>query len=165
MRKRRRILGALALLLFAAPAAHAAPIGPAAPQSRSGLSRFDRSTIPLPWGDNLTIDRTGYVARGGTVSLYGTYRCVRDGMDFPRATILLTLTQDQEHHGIGGAAAICDGQTRRWAVEGVGEGWYERGLAYAQGRLVKFGDDEDFVPLPHTVADAEREIRLTSPGD
>ncbi|MET7933909.1 DUF6299 family protein [Streptomyces sp. NPDC005322] len=170
MRNRRRILGALAFLFFAAPAANAAPVGPGASDgpslpSRSGLSRLHRPPVPLPWGDNLTIDRIGYVTRGGTVTLYGTYRCVRDGMDFPRANILVTLTQEGEDHGIGGEAAICDGQRRRWQVEGVGAARYERGPAYAEATLVKFENVNDYVPVPRIAADAEREVRLASPED
>ncbi|GAA3365469.1 hypothetical protein GCM10017744_068330 [Streptomyces antimycoticus] len=67
----RRALGALTVLLMAAPAAHAAPAGPDRPELRpdSGLAtrgeRFDRPRLPLPWTDDLVIDRTGDVTRTG----------------------------------------------------------------------------------------------------
>ncbi|MEU8823477.1 DUF6299 family protein [Streptomyces sp. NPDC048636] len=163
MRNCHRVLGAIAVLLISAPAAHATSAG--AVEGRGVSPRTDalsRPAVPLPWGDSLTVDRTGYVNRGGDVTVYGTYRCVYDTVDSPRASILVTLTQGAERDTIGSAPAICDGQQHRWAVNGTGGAYYVGGAAYAEARMVKYGDRGDFVPMPRTVADTEHSITLVN---
>ncbi|MBL1100050.1 DUF6299 family protein [Streptomyces coffeae] len=168
MRNRHRIVGAVAVLLIAAPAAYATSSGTTTPELPTGQSdlapRLDRTALPVPWVDSLTVDRTGYVTRGGTVTVYGTYRCGYDETDSPRAHILVTVTQGAQRHTIGAASAICDGQRHRWVIDGNGGGRYLRGPAYADAQLVKFGARGDFVPMPRTTADTEREITLVSPA-
>ncbi|GAA2323845.1 DUF6299 family protein [Streptomyces violaceusniger] len=155
MRNRRRALGALTVLLMAAPAAHAAP---------AGHGGFDRPRLPLPWTDDLTIDRTGDVTRDGSVTLYGSYRCVREGMEYTRASVLVTLAQGRERHGLGGYHAICDGQRHRWLIDAVDVGRYEPGPAEVEGTLLRFDTSGSFVPVPRNTAGVERGIRLVG-GD
>nr|BCD33670.1 hypothetical protein [Streptomyces violaceusniger] len=166
MRNRHRIVGAVAVLLISAPVAHATSSGATTPELPTGqsdlTSRLDRTAVPVPWGDSLTVERTGYVTRGGTVTVYGSYRCVYQPTDTPRASILVTVTQDAERHGVGGASAICDGHRHNWVITGDGGGSYVPGPAYAEARLVKYGARGDFVPMPRTVADTENEITLIS---
>ncbi|OPF70789.1 hypothetical protein VT50_0235730 [Streptomyces antioxidans] len=158
MRNRRRALGALTVLLMAAPAAHAASAGPAGPAGP------DRPRLPLPWTDDLTIDRTGNVSPDGSVTLYGSYRCVREGAGYARATVLVTLTQDGERHGLGGYNAVCDGQRHRWLIDAANVGPYQPGPADAEGTLLRFDAGGSFVPVPRSAVGVEREVRLVG-GD
>lgn len=176
MRNRRRFLGAVTGLLIAAPvvvpAAHAAPAPapsrapapspavPAAGAGFSGMPRAGRQSLPLPWGNSVTVDRVGYVNDGGIVVLSGTYRCVREGADIPRADILVTLTQGLERQGIGGGAALCDGLTHRWSVQDAAGGRFVPGPAYVESSLLRFDVHHQLVPLPRAAAVGEREITL-----
>ena len=173
MRNRRRFLGAVTGLLIAAPltpAAQAAPApapapGPAesAPAEAgefSGMPRMARS-LPLPWGNNVTVDRIGYVGGAGTVALSGSYRCLRDGADIPRADILVTLTQGRVRQGIGGGPALCDGLTHRWSVQEPTGMQFVPGPAYVESSLLRFEiGQQQLVPLPRTAAAGERAITL-----
>ncbi|QKV95143.1 hypothetical protein HUT19_28205 [Streptomyces sp. NA02950] len=169
MRNRHRIVGAVAVVLISAPAAHATASGatdsdfPAVP-SRSDLAPgLDRSAVPLSWGDSLTVDRTGYVTRGGTVTVYGSFRCSYDESDSSHASILVTVTQGAERHAVGAVSALCDGLRHRWVIAGNGGARYVRGPAYVDARMVRFGARGGVVPMPRTVADTEHEIKLISP--
>ncbi|MGW1048479.1 DUF6299 family protein [Streptomyces sp. NPDC002586] len=63
--------------------------------------------------DTLTIDKTGHVAKDGTITLSGTYRCTgADGVTFVSSTI--SQGDRATVYGIGGAAAQCDGAEHRW---------------------------------------------------
>lgn len=161
MRNRRRALGALTVLLMAAPAAHAAPAAPAAPAAHDWP---DRPHLPLPWTDNLTIDRIGDVTPDGSVTLYGSYRCAREGTEYTRATVLVTLNQGRERHGLGGYAAVCDGLRHRWLIDAVDVGRYEPGPADAEVTLLRFDAGDSFVPMPRNAAGIERRVRLVG-GD
>ncbi|MBI0298917.1 hypothetical protein JBE04_31790 [Streptomyces sp. PRKS01-29] len=158
MRNRRRALGALTVLLMAAPAAHAAHAGHAAPAGH------DRPRLPLPWTDDLTIDRTGNVTPDGSVTLYGSYRCVREGAEYVRASVLVTLTQGRERHGLGGYDAVCDGQRHRWLIDAVDVGRYAPGPADAEVTLLRFDSGGSFVPLPRNAVGVEQGVRLVG-GD
>ncbi len=172
--RNRRALGALTVLLMAAPAAHATPAGPNRQELRpdSGLAGrgelSDRPRLPLPWADDLAIDRTGDVTPDGAVTLYGSYRCVRGESENPRASVLVTLTQGEERHGLGGHDAVCDGQRHRWVIDAVDVGSYEPGSAQAEGTLLRFDTvgvsaaDTAFVPLPRNAVGVEREVRLVA---
>ncbi|MFI0819695.1 DUF6299 family protein [Streptomyces sp. NPDC021098] len=182
MPNRRRFLGAVTGLLLAAPltpAAHAAPApapspapAPAAPSvgagaeagagagaGLSGVPGMGRQGLPLPWGNNVTVDRIGYVGGAGLVALSGTYRCLRDGAVMPRADILVTLTQGTVREGIGGGSAICDGLTHRWSVQEPAGGGFVPGPAYVESSLLRF-ELQQQLPLPRAVATGEREITL-----
>ncbi|MEV6130212.1 DUF6299 family protein [Streptomyces violaceusniger] len=173
--RNRRALGALTVLLMAAPAAHAAPAGPDRPELRPGSGpaswgeRLGRPRLPLPWTDDLAIDRTGDVTPDGSVTLYGSYRCVREGAESPRASVLVTLTQGQERHGLGGHSAVCDGQRHRWVIDAVDVGSYEPGSAQAEGTLLRFdavgapaAADAALVPLPRNAVGVEQDVRLVA---
>ncbi|MEU1806873.1 DUF6299 family protein [Streptomyces sp. NPDC019937] len=166
MRNRRRFLGAVTGLLIAVPltpAAHAAP-SPAVPSAGAaglpGMPQTAQRSLPLPWGDNVTVDRVGYVGSTGTVALAGSYRCLGDGVSIPRADILVTLTQGQERRGIGGGSALCDGLTHRWSVEEPSAGRFVPGPAYVESSLLRLEVHQQLVPLPRTAAVGERAITL-----
>ena len=169
MRNRRRFLGAVTGLLIAAPvltpAAHAAPspspaVPPAGAGEFSGMPQMVRS-LPLPWANNVTVDRVGYVNGGGVVVLSGTYRCLRDGAAIPRADILVTLTQGPERQGIGGGSALCDGLTHRWSVQEPTAGRFVPGPAYVESSLLRFEvGPQQVLSLPRAAAVGEREITL-----
>lgn len=168
MRNRRRALGALTVLLMAAPAAHAAPADHAVPAGHGGYGGYggyDRPRLPLPWNDDLTIDRTGDVSPDGSVTLYGSYRCVREGMEYTRASVLVTLTQGRERHGLGGYDAICDGLRHRWLIDAVNVGRYEPGPAEAEVTLLRFDSGDSFVPMPKNVAGVDQGVRLVGGGN
>ncbi|RNG38441.1 DUF6299 family protein [Streptomyces botrytidirepellens] len=170
MRNRRRFLGAVTGLLIAAPlipAAHAAPApapapapGSAAPAGVPGMPSMGRQSLPLPWGNNVTVNRIGYVSSNGTVALSGTYRCLRDGADIPRADILVTLTQGQVRYGLGGSPALCDGVTHTWSVQDGAGVRFVPGPALVESSLLRFEAVQQFVPLPRTAAVRERAITL-----
>ncbi|QLH21517.1 DUF6299 family protein [Streptomyces sp. Rer75] len=170
MRNRRRFLGAVTGLLIAAPltpAAHAAPApapapapGSAAPAGIPGMPSMGRQSLPLPWGNNVTVNRVGYVSSDGTVALSGTYRCLRDGAAIPRADILITLTQGQVRYGIGGGSALCDGLTHSWSVQDGPGVRFVPGPALVESSLLRFEAGQQLVPLPRTAAVGERAITL-----
>lgn len=168
MRNRRRALGALTVLLMAAPAAQAAPAVPDRPELRPGSGpaargeRPDGPRLPMLWTDDLTIDRTGDVTPDGSVALYGSYRCVPGESENVRASVLITLTQGRERHGLGGYNAVCDGQRHRWVIDAVDVGQYGPGPADAEGTLLKFDGGDSLVALPRTAVGVEREVRLVA---
>jgi len=167
MRNRRRFLGAVTGLLIAAPvtpAAHAAPApAPAFPAARAGvpgMPQMGRQSLPLPWGNSVTVNRVGYVSTTGTVALSGTYRCLRDGVDIPRADILVTLSQGQLRQGIGGGPALCDGLMHPWSVQEAANMHFVPGAALVESSLLRFETQQLLVPLPRTAAVGERAIML-----
>ncbi|MGR3938128.1 DUF6299 family protein [Streptomyces sp. BRA346] len=170
MRNRRRFLGAVTGLLIAAPLAPAAQAAPApspapAPAASSGEAGVPgmpqmRQSLPLPWGNNVTVNRVGYVSSDGTVALSGTYRCLRDGATVPRADILVTLTQGQARYGLGGGPAICDGLTHSWSVQDGAGVRFVPGPALVEGSLLTFEVGQQPIPLPRTAAVGERAIML-----
>jgi len=170
MRNRRRFLGAITGLLIAAPltpAAYAAPApapapspGSAVPAGVPGMPPMGRQSLPLPWGNNVTVSRVGYVSSNGTVALSGTYRCLRDGAAIPRADILVTLTQGQVRFGLGGGPALCDGLIHSWAVQESPGVNFVPGPALVESSLLRFDAGQQLVPLPRTAAVGERAITL-----
>ncbi|MFD7505086.1 DUF6299 family protein [Streptomyces sp. NPDC059850] len=173
MRNRRRLLGAVTGLIIAAPvtpAAHAAPApapspapapaGPSAGAGVPGMPQMGRQALPLPWGNNVTVSRVGYVSSTGTVALTGTYRCLRDGATIPRADLLVTLIQGQLRFGLGGGPAVCDGLTHSWSVQEAPGVNFVPGPAFVESSLLRFEASQQLVPLPRTAAVGERAITL-----
>ncbi|MEU4896685.1 DUF6299 family protein [Streptomyces sp. NPDC044780] len=164
MRNRRRALGALIVLLMAAPAAHAAPSpGWSGPAPRGERSVHLRQSAL--WTDDLTIDRTGDVTPDGSVTLYGSYRCAGNGSEGLRASVLVTLVQGRERHGLGGYEAVCDGWRHRWVIDGTGVGRYVRGPADVEGVLLKYGFNDLLGPVPRNVAGIDQKVRLVADDD
>ncbi|WP_369392522.1 DUF6299 family protein [Streptomyces sp. CG1] len=63
--------------------------------------------------ESVTIDKTGHVAKDGTITLSGTYRCTGvTGMAFVSSTV--SQGDRTSVYPIGGTAAQCDGAEHRW---------------------------------------------------
>ncbi|MFV0133106.1 DUF6299 family protein [Streptomyces sp. HMX87] len=95
---RPALAAAAAVLLPAAPAAHAAP-----------AAQYDTGTV--------MVDPTGRIAADGTVTLSGSYRCAPGtGPVFVSSSV--SQDSGSVRHGIGGTRAVCDGLEHRWANTG-----------------------------------------------
>ncbi|WOX25266.1 DUF6299 family protein [Streptomyces solicathayae] len=124
----RLVLGtvAAALLLAAASTAHAVPTAPA---------------------DGVSVDSTGALAADGTVTLFGTYRCLDDSAG--PVFVSSTLVQDERSQGIGGTRAVCDGRVHTWSNSSVvRDPAYRPGDARVQATLMQLTTDAIGIPLP-----------------
>ncbi|MFJ8334460.1 DUF6299 family protein [Streptomyces sp. NPDC094437] len=122
----RPALGAAALLLLAA-----LPTGPA-------------TAAPT---ENVTVAATGTLAADGTVTLSGTYRCVRG-----TSPVFVSSSVSQGTHevkyGIGGTTAVCDGAEHRWQNTGKpSKDTLKAGTAQVEATLMELRF-KGLLPLP-----------------
>ncbi|MFE0457322.1 DUF6299 family protein [Streptomyces sp. NPDC058914] len=137
-----------ALLLLAAPAAPAAP----ATAGTTGTAAVDTS-------ETVTVDATGKVAKDGTVTLSGTYRCVDDqGSAFVGSSV--AQKDANVRYGIGGTRAVCDGALHTWTnTARLDPGMVEPGKASVEATVMELRP-QGFMPLPHFHAMHQQEITL-----
>ncbi|MFI9545688.1 DUF6299 family protein [Streptomyces sp. NPDC052016] len=134
-----------ALLLLAAPAAPATA-------GTTGNAAADAS-------ETVTVDATGKVAKDGTVTLSGTYRCVdSQGSAFVGSSV--AQKDANVRYGIGGTRAVCDGAVHTWTnTARLEPGIVEPGKASAEATVMELRP-HGFVPLPHLHATHQREVTL-----
>ncbi|GGY04898.1 DUF6299 family protein [Streptomyces minutiscleroticus] len=146
--------------LTGATAAAAALLTLAAPSAAAGSGPYD----PAESGsDHVTVDGTGRIARDGTLTLSGAYRCAGgSGPVFVGSS--LQQGRGSFRHGIGGTRAVCDGETHRWTNRGRPGGDEERpfkaGPARVEATLMELRTT-DGLPLPRPRASHSEEITLT----
>jgi hypothetical protein len=110
-------------------------------------------------GESVTVDSTGRIARDGTVTLSGTYRCLdNEGPVFVSSSV--SQKSENVRHGIGGTRAVCDGAEHRW--ENTGRTWsdsLEPGKARVEATLTELRP-QGGLPLPHFHAREKQEVTL-----
>ncbi|WP_156725496.1 DUF6299 family protein [Streptomyces apocyni] len=142
----RQLMGtaaSLTLLLFAAPAAYAAPASP-------GLAD--------PY-ERVTVASTGRVLEDGTVTLSGTYRCTGSrGPVFVSAS--LGQGESAVRKGVGGTKAICDGAVRTWTnTERTEPGRFEPGSAHVEATVMELRSTGG-LPQPYFHAAHQQDVML-----
>ncbi|MFJ9539853.1 DUF6299 family protein [Streptomyces sp. NPDC101225] len=139
-----------ALFLLAAPAAPAT----AAPQRSTDVQ------------ETVTVDPTGRIAEDGTVTLSGTYRCVGgDGAAFVSSNVRKSSTTSAGGtttviQGIGGTAAVCDGETHRWENSSVPSMEVAPGKVSVEATVTEL-TFHGILPLPRFHAVERHEVTLT----
>ncbi|MFF8593538.1 DUF6299 family protein [Streptomyces sp. NPDC015220] len=152
LRSVRPVLGGLCVLGMAAAALLlAAPEAPAAPAAVATAG----STAAV---ETVTVDRKVRLAKDGTVTISGTYRCT--GAEGP-VFVSSSISQDdfRTSNGIGGTRAVCDGAVHRWANTGRPGRAPAPGAAQVQAtvmELVRHG----ILLLPDFHAIGERDVTL-----
>ncbi|MEU6316621.1 DUF6299 family protein [Streptomyces sp. NPDC047009] len=107
--------------------------------------------------DEVTVDRTGHLFADGTVTLSGTYRCLRgSGPVFVSSS--LSQGDRRVSHGVGGTLAHCDGAKHRWTNSETLRGAYTPGRAHVEATLTELSATD--LPLPRFHAVREQGIRL-----
>lgn len=110
-------------------------------------------------GEAVTVDPTVRVARDGTVTLTGTYRCAPGkGPVFLSSSV--GQTSGAVQHGIGGTTAVCDGTDHIWKNTGkLTSGQLRPGRVHAEATITELRGQSG-LPLPYFHAVREREVSL-----
>lgn len=111
--------------------------------------------------DEVTIDPTGQIAPDGTLTLSGTYRCSR-GHSGP-VLIGSQVIQKDARAGIGGTAAICDGQEHTWANTGSTFGAIAPGTGAGEATLVELEPSSGLPPVAVVLDRDVHEMTLHRP--
>ncbi|MDX3692019.1 DUF6299 family protein [Streptomyces europaeiscabiei] len=108
--------------------------------------------------ETLTIDRTGYVAPDGTLTLSGTYRCLGgNGPVFVSSS--LQQGDSRVRKGGGGSSAVCDGADHTWTNTDRAEpGRYRPGPARVEATVTELSGSG--LPLPRFHAVRQQDITL-----
>ena len=154
----RQVMGAAAgaaLLLLAAPSAHAVT-APPEPSEQSA---------PL---ESVTVDPTGHLAADGTVTLSGTYRCTGGtGPVFVSSSLSQGKSGVQKNtvrEGIGGTGAVCDGAEHRWTnTDRTDPGRFEPGAARVEATVMELRS-AGILLLPYFHASQRQDITLVEPA-
>ncbi|GAA3397299.1 DUF6299 family protein [Streptomyces roseoviridis] len=111
-------------------------------------------------GDGLSVDPQGTVAKDGTVTLSGSYRCMDDSAG--PVFVSSTLVQGDRSTGIGGTRAICDGVVHGWTNSAVvKEPGYRSGAARVEATLMQLTAHGPLgMPLPGFLAVEEADVTL-----
>ncbi|MEV4442394.1 DUF6299 family protein [Streptomyces sp. NPDC049577] len=117
---------------------------------------------PADPADSLTVDKTARVAKDGTVSISGTYRCTGDTTNEP-VYVGSTLRQKSWGDGIGGTRAVCDGKRHRWTNTGrPGEPGYRPGPARVEANMIRLRKDRNGSLMAHYLSSQSRPVKLTA---
>ncbi|WP_217566160.1 DUF6299 family protein [Streptomyces sp. GbtcB7] len=134
--------GAVLLLLFA-PSAVAVSVGALSDPS-----------------ETVTVDPTGHLAADGTVTLSGTYRCLR-GTGPVLVSSSVSQGDTRIRYGIGGSAAVCDGAEHRWTnSEKRTPGTLAPGAAHVEATLMELSPALGGLPLPLFHALQQQDVTL-----
>ncbi|MHB9858407.1 DUF6299 family protein [Streptomyces sp. YIM S03343] len=151
--RRRGLLGTAAAAVAAAallvPTASTASAAPAAPAKKLAPNEF------------ITIDATGSVSAGGTITLSGTYSCTDAiGLTFVGASLTQNSGSGTVGAGVGGSHAVCDGTVHTWVNTGVSlPGTFVAGAAHVDAAIVELRPING-LPLPRIHAIARQDITL-----
>jgi hypothetical protein len=142
----RQVIGAAtgaAFLLLATPSAVAVSVG----------------ALSAP-SETVTVNPTGHLAADGTVTLFGTYRCL-SGTGPVLVSSSVSQGDSRIRHGIGGTAAVCDGAEHRWTnSEKRTSGTLAPGAAHVEATLVELSPALGGLPLPLFHALQQQDITL-----
>ncbi|MEU6770396.1 DUF6299 family protein [Streptomyces sp. NPDC046759] len=110
--------------------------------------------------ETVTVDRTGHVAKDGTVTLTGTYRCTgATGVAFVSSSI--SQGSRTTAYGIGGTAARCDGAKHRWKNSGkVSSEALKAGKAYVQATVTELRPGGLLLLVPAFHAMQQKDVTL-----
>ncbi|MEU7134725.1 DUF6299 family protein [Streptomyces sp. NPDC046261] len=160
MRIRTRVRKATAVAVTALGAVALTAAAPA-PAPVAGAT----AAPPPPPRNILAIDPVAHIAPDGTITMTGSYRCTLLPGD-PTGTVLVAtnLMQGGRVTGIGGSAAVCDGNPHRWRNSARPyRAEYRPGPARADGTLMQFRKNKNGILLPRFLAVAKkRDITLAT---
>ncbi|MFF4408132.1 DUF6299 family protein [Streptomyces sp. NPDC001262] len=109
----------------------------------------------------LSIDRLGYVAPDGTVTLSGAYQCSGGNAGEPVYVASNVRQSSQYVHAIGGTRAECDGQEHHWRNTGRPEDPAVRpGGAKVEATLMRMRRGAMGLPLPTFLAARTQDVTL-----
>ena len=113
-----------------------------------------------PSAGSVSANPTGTVAKDGTVTLSGTYRCSAPADGDP-VFVSSAVQTGSVQHSIGGTAATCDGLEHTWVnQEKPGDGTsLPSGPAQIQATLMRL-DTSGGLPLPDIIATDHHQIDL-----
>ncbi|MFC1402080.1 MULTISPECIES: DUF6299 family protein [Streptacidiphilus] len=133
-------------VVAAALAAVAAPM--------ASTARADQSA------GSVSANPTGTVAKDGTVTLSGTYRCSAPADGGP-VFVSSSVQTGSVQHSIGGTAATCDGLDHTWVNQGQsGDGTtLTPGPGQVQATLMHL-DSSGGLPLPDIIAADRHQVDL-----
>jgi Family of unknown function (DUF6299) len=111
--------------------------------------------------ESVTVDATGRVAEDGTLTLSGTYRCVR-GTAPVFVSSSIRQGADPIQRSVGSSRAICDGAEHAWTNKGkAAPGTYRPGrAARVQATLMELRRSSFGLPLPYFHAVQDQDITL-----
>ena len=110
--------------------------------------------------ETVTVDPTGSLARDGTVTLSGTYRCT--GGTSPVFVSTSVAQGDRiTRHGVGGTRAICDGEQHAWTDTGrPSPATLKPGVSHVEATVMEL-DSRSGLPLPRFHATQRQDVVLT----
>ncbi|MFF8960729.1 DUF6299 family protein [Streptomyces sp. NPDC014894] len=108
--------------------------------------------------DTITIAPRGQIAKDGTITLSGTYRCssLRSGP----VLIGSNASQGDARAEIDGALATCDDRVHTWRDTTEPDSGLAPGAARGRAALIHLDASNGFVPLPVILNTHEREVTL-----
>jgi Family of unknown function (DUF6299) len=114
--------------------------------------------------ETVTVDKAGHLAKDGTVTLSGTYRCTgAKGVAFVSSAISQGNNKDRKVvYGVGGSVAECDGAEHRWENSGkVSPDSLKAGKAHVQATVTELRSSGLLLLLPSFHAVQEKDVTLT----
>jgi hypothetical protein len=157
-RPRLALAAGAALFLLAAP----------------GAALAHAATAPHRAADTeqtVTVDPTGRIAEDGTVTLTGTYRCTDStGPAFVSSNIRTDTSGTADEgtttviQGIGGTAAVCDGEEHRWENSSKPSMAVKPGKVSVEATVTELRF-HGILPLPHFHAVQRYDVTLSKDAD
>ncbi|MEO3974741.1 DUF6299 family protein [Streptomyces sp. CAU 1734] len=108
--------------------------------------------------DTVTIAPAGRIARDGTLTLSGTYRCssLRSGV----VLIGAEATQGKKRAGTDGTVATCDNRVHSWRNSGHPLKKFSTGGADGRATLIELDTSHGLIPLPVILNSHSRRLTL-----
>ncbi|MEU6387916.1 DUF6299 family protein [Streptomyces sp. NPDC046939] len=109
------------------------------------------------------VDPVGQITEDGTVTLSGTYRCVKStSVTFVSSSV--KQGSGNTRYGIGGSTAMCDGAEHTWKNSGKAHTLSDAdkvkpGVAHVEATLMEMRM-HGLIPLPHFHAVQQQDVTL-----
>ncbi|MQY38454.1 hypothetical protein SRB17_64670 [Streptomyces sp. RB17] len=111
--------------------------------------------------ETVTVDPNGHIAKDGTITLTGTYRCT-DATGLALVSSSISQGDRSTVFGIGGTAARCDGAEHHWENSGkISPKTLKAGKAHVQATVTELRDGGPVLLLPAFHAVQEQDVTLT----
>ncbi|MGW2647436.1 DUF6299 family protein [Streptomyces sp. NPDC001393] len=141
------------------------PLRPALAAALGAAALLCTAVAPAAAADSsetVTVDPTGHIAKDGTITLTGTYRCTdASGVAFVSTTV--SQGDRTSVYGIGGTPARCDGAEHRWENTGrISPKQLKAGKAHVQATVTDLRSGGGLLLLlPDFHAVQEQDVTLT----
>ncbi|MGW7820818.1 DUF6299 family protein [Streptomyces puniciscabiei] len=139
------------------------PVRPALAAALGTAALLCAAVAPAAAADSpetVTVDPTGHIAKDGTITLSGTYRCTdASGVAFVSSSI--SQGDRTTVYGIGGSPAQCDGAEHHWENTGkIPPKSLKAGKAHVQATVTELRDGGVVLLLPAFHALKEQDVTL-----